>query len=329
MLNTTTQNVFPVQPANRLLVFRDMAIIAGAFLLMTLVLPAYWLTDFIIFCILVLSFDLLYGYMGHLSFGHMLYFGAGGYGASLALLHLSPNPFLAIVVGVVGGAALAAVVGFVVVRTKDAAFALVNLAFNQIGFWVVLSGLQDFTHGEDGLPSEVEVIGFLDFYNTPVAFGFMLVCLLLVFWLLKLLVSSPFGIMVKSIKENEDRVKFLGYNTVHYKWLTFVISGALAAFAGVLYALVKGFVAPGDLNPLENTRIIFAVLIGGAGNLYGAIVGVVAFELLTNLLATTIARWEMVLGVMLLILVFWFRKGITGYAYELFLKFEHRTQAAD
>lgn len=329
MLNTTTQNVFPVQPTNRLLVFRDMAIIAGAFLLMTLVLPVYWLTDFIIFCILVLSFDLLYGYMGHLSFGHMLYFGAGGYGASLALLHLSPNPFLAIVVGVVGGAALAAVVGFVVVRTKDAAFALVNLAFNQIGFWVVLSGLQDFTHGEDGLPSEVEAIGFLDFYNTPVAFGFMLICLLLVFWLLKLLVSSPFGIMVKSIKENEDRVKFLGYNTVHYKWLTFVISGALAAFAGVLYALVKGFVAPGDLNPLENTRIIFAVLIGGAGNLYGAIVGAVAFELLTNLLATTIARWEMVLGVMLLILVFWFRKGITGYAYELFLKFEHRTQAAD
>jgi branched-chain amino acid transport system permease protein len=329
LLNTAAQNVFPVQPANRLLVFRDMAIIAGAFLLMTLVLPVYWLTDFVIFCILVLSFDLLYGYMGHLSFGHMLYFGAGGYGASLALLHLSPNPFLAIAVGVVGGAALAAAVGFVVVRTKDAAFALVNLAFNQIGFWVVLSGLQDFTHGEDGLPSEVEAIGFLDFYNTPVAFGFMLVCLLLVFWLLKLLVSSPFGIMIKSIKENEDRVKFLGYNTVHYKWLTFVISGALAAFAGVLYVLVKGFVAPGDLNPLENTRIIFAVLIGGAGNLYGAIVGAVAFELLTNLLATTIARWEMVLGVMLLALVFWFRKGITGYTYELFLKFERRTQVTD
>ena len=326
---SVTQSVFPVGPANRLLVFRDMAIIAASFLVMAIFLPMYWLTDFAIFCILVLSFDLLYGYMGHLSFGHMLYFGAGGYAASLTLLHLAPNPFLAIAVGVVSGALLAAIVGFVVVRTEGAAFALVNLAFNQIGFWLVLSGLQDYTHGEDGLPSTVEAIGFLDFYDTPVAFGFMLICLILVFWLLKSLVSSPFGIMIKSIKENEDRVKFLGYNTLRYKWLTFVIAGTVAAFAGVLYALVKGFVAPGDVSPLENTRIILSVLIGGAGNLYGAIVGAVAFELITNLLATTIARWEMILGLMLLGLVFWFRKGITGYTYELFLKMGRRAPAAD
>ncbi|RJX34903.1 MAG: branched-chain amino acid ABC transporter permease [Desulfarculus sp.] len=313
------QQSFPVQPAQRFLVFRDMAIIAAAFLALSLFTPLYWLTDFAVMCILVLSFDLLYGYMGHLSFGHMLYFGAGAYMASLALLHLAPNPFLAILAGLVCGAALSAVVGFVVVRTSGAAFALVNLAFNQIGYWLALSGLQDYTHGEDGLPSSVEALWFLDFRQAPVAFGFMLVCLLLVFWLLKTLTASPYGIVVRSIKENEDRVKFLGYNTFRYKWLTFVISSTLAAFAGSLYALVKGFVAPSDVNPLENTRIIFSVLIGGAGNLYGALVGSVAFEMISNLLATTIARWEMILGLMLLALVFWFRRGITGYAYQLYL----------
>jgi branched-chain amino acid transport system permease protein len=112
-------------------------------------------------------------------------------------------------------------------------------------------------------------------------------------------------------------VKFLGYNTFAYKWFNFIMAGTLAAFAGSLYSLVKGFVAPSDLNPLENTRIIFSVLIGGAGNLYGAVVGAVAFEYLSNLLATSIARWELFLGVMLLVLVFWFRRGITGYAYDL------------
>ncbi len=306
-----------------------MAIMAGAFLLLSLVVPMHWLTDFAIVCILVLSFDLLYGYMGHLSFGHMLYFGTGAYMASLALNHLAPNPFLAIAAALVCGAALAAVLGFVVVRVHGAAFALVNLGFNQIGFWLALSGLQDYTHGEDGLPSTVEAVGFLDFSVTPVAFGFMVVCLLLVFWLLKTLTASPFGIMIRSIKENEDRVKFLGYNTFKYKWLAFIMASALAAFAGALYALVKGFVAPTDVNPLENTRIIFSVLIGGAGNLYGAVVGAVAFELMSNLLATSIARWEMILGLMLLALVFWFRRGITGYAYDLALKLRYRQPAGD
>jgi branched-chain amino acid transport system permease protein len=149
----------------------------------------------------------------------------------------------------------------------------------------------------------------------------MLVCLLAVFAFLRLITTSPFGIMIRSIKENEDRVKFLGYNTFAYKWLTFVIASALAAFAGTLYALVKGFVAPTDVNPLENTRIIFSVLIGGAGNLYGALAGGVVFELMHNYLATTIGRWELVLGALLLVLVFWFRRGISGYAYDLFVKF--------
>lgn len=319
-----TKPLSSIAPAGPGLIVRDMAIVAAAFLLLGLFIPMHWLTDFAIFCILVLSFDLLYGYMGHLSFGHMLYYGVGAYAASLSLLHLTPNPFLAIGVGIVSGVVVAALVGLVVVQVDGAAFALVNLAINQIGFWLALSGLQDFTHGEDGLPSSVDPIGFLDFYNMPVAFGFMLVCLLLVFVLLRILTTSPYGLIVKSIKENEDRVKFLGFNTFAYKWLTFVISCGLAAFAGTLYALVKGFVAPSDLNPLENTRIIFSVLIGGAGNLYGAVVGAVSFELLSNYLATTISRWEMVLGAMLIILVFWFRQGITGFTYKLFLKMRPR-----
>jgi branched-chain amino acid transport system permease protein len=286
-------------------------------LILSLFTPVHWLSDFAVFCILVLSFDLLYGYMGHLSFGHMLYFGCGAYASALAMIHLAKNPFLAAVAGMLFGAFMAALLGLVVVQVHGAAFALLNLAFNQIGFWLAASGLQRFTRGEDGLPVSVAAMGFLDFRSMHVTFGFVLCCLVLVFIFLRVLTTSPFGIMLKSIKENEDRVKFLGYNTFAYKWLAFVLAGTLAGFAGCLYSLVKGFVAPSDLNPLENTRIIFSVLIGGAGNLYGALIGAVTFEYLSNLLATSIARWELFLGVMLLILVFWFRRGITGYAADL------------
>jgi branched-chain amino acid transport system permease protein len=233
------------------------------------------------------------------------------------MIHLAKNPFLAAVAGMLFGAFMAALLGLVVVQVHGAAFALLNLAFNQIGFWLAASGLQRFTRGEDGLPVSVAAMGFLDFRSMHVTFGFVLCCLVLVFIFLRVLTTSPFGIMLKSIKENEDRVKFLGYNTFAYKWLAFVLAGTLAGFAGCLYSLVKGFVAPSDLNPLENTRIIFSVLIGGAGNLYGALIGAVTFEYLSNLLATSIARWELFLGVMLLILVFWFRRGITGYAADL------------
>jgi branched-chain amino acid transport system permease protein len=314
---TGTQPISRVNPAKGILILRDAAVLAAGFLILALFTPVHWLSDFAVFCILVLSFDLLYGYMGHLSFGHMLYFGCGAYAASLTLIHLGKNPFLAILAGSLFGALMAALLGLVVVQVHGAAFALLNLAFNQIGFWLASSGLQRFTRGEDGLAVSVAAVGFLDFRSMQTTFGFVLCCLVLVFCFLRVLTTSPFGIMLRSIKENEDRVKFLGYNTFAYKWFTFVVAGGLAAFAGALYSLVKGFIAPADLNPLENTRIIFSVLIGGAGNLYGAVVGAVTFEYLSNLLATTIARWELFLGVMLLILVFWFRRGITGYAHDL------------
>lgn len=308
-------------------VLLELALIAACFLAMAIFVRLYWVVDFCIFCILVLSFDLLYGYMGRLTFGHVLYYGTGGYVASLVLVHLSPNPFLAIAVGVASGTLIAVVLGSILVRLRDAPFALSNLAFNQIGFWLANAGLQDYTEGEDGLSSMAESIGFLDFTSQPVAFGFMLVCMLLVFWLLRTFTLSPYGVMVRSIKENEERVKFLGYSTYFYKWLTFVVCSSLATFAGTLYALYYGFVAPNLLNPFGNIEIIFAVLIGGAGNLFGALAGGVVFKLMSNYLATAISRWELLMGVLLLILVFRFKRGLTGYAIDLRLRISRRRAA--
>jgi branched-chain amino acid transport system permease protein len=319
---------FPVAPLRKSLFVRDIAILGGSFVLLALLIPLHWVIDFTIFSLLVLSFDLLYGFMGRLSFGHVLYYGTGAYVASLVLLHISPNPFLAIAAGVLAGAVLAVVVGFIVLQTDGAPFALINLAFNQIGFWLAASGLQRYTKGEDGLNTTAGTVGFLNFSNQPVAFGFLLICLLLVFLLLKIFTLSPYGITIRSIKENDDRVKFLGYNIFYFKWLTFVLSSTLAALPGTLFAIFYGFVAPTIISPFGNVEVIFAVLIGGAGNLYGAIIGGVVYKLMSNFLATNINRWEMLLGILLLIWVFRFRRGLTGYASELILRFK-RKQAAE
>jgi branched-chain amino acid transport system permease protein len=290
-----------------------LLIIAGGFLALIPVLSVQKVTDFMIFAMFVMAFDLLYGFMGRLSFGHYLFLGAGAYGTGLFVRYLSKNPLLAILAGVVLAALLAMLIGLIVVRTTGACFALINLAFNQVGFFLVLSTFRNITRGEDGIGVVPVQLGFMNFGSRPFMFGFVLLCLLAVFYLLKRLTSSPYGIMIRSIKEDETRVKFLGYNTYLYKWITYVVSGALAGWAGTLSALNYSFVNPNAMDVNRNVEVVFAALIGGAGNLYGDIIGGVLYMIISNYLAIYIPHWELVLGIALLVLVFRFRQGVWGY----------------
>jgi branched-chain amino acid transport system permease protein len=266
-----------------------------------------------IFCIFVIGFDLIYGHMGQLSFGHMLYLGAGAYGCAMFCYHVHPDPFLCIAMGVAVGLAVAALLGPVVVRTTGAAFALLNLALNQVGAYLVLSPLHEWTGGEDGLSLFFRGYGWLDVNNTVFRYYFVLVCLLLVVLLIVLFSRSSYGNLLSAIKENELRVKFLGYNTFAYKYVTFIIGGGIAAFAGSLIAVNLAYTNTSLIAPNRNVEVIFSALIGGAGNVIGAVLGGTAYMTISNYLAQEIQRWEMFLGFALLVFVFWFRKGIWGY----------------
>ncbi len=291
----------------------NLLIISGSFLLLSPILSVHRMTDFMIFCIFVLSFDLLYGYMGRLSFGQLLYLGTGAYCAGLFLKYMGSNPLLAIATGMVAAIILAMVLGLVVVRTTGACFALINLAFNHIGFFLVLSPLRAITNGEDGFGISTTPFAFLNFSSRPIMFTFTLGCLLLAFYLLRRLTASPYGVLIRSIKENENRVRFLGYNTFVYKWLTFVFAGAIAGLAGTLTALNYNFVNPNVMDVHSNVGVVFACLIGGAGKLYGALIGGVLYMIISNFLPIYIQRWEMFLGISLLIITFRFRQGVWGY----------------
>lgn len=291
----------------------DLILIAGVFLLFVPMLTMQRTTDFMIFCIFVLAYDLIYGYMGRLSFGHMLYLGVGAYAAALSAEHLSGNPFLALLVAVVAGAAVGLLLGPIIVRTTGACFALINLAFNQVGYFFALIALAEWTGGEDGMAAFYEPVWGLDFCNQQFIFIFILICLLFVVFLVRRLTSSPFGILLRTIKENETRAKFLGYNTFLYKLLAFVLSTSLAAFAGALTMLNYTYATPSFIDPTRNVEVIFACLIGGAGNVYGALTGGIVYMVISNYLPNYIQRWEMFLGIALLVLVFKFQAGLWGY----------------
>lgn len=300
----------------------DIAVIAAGFLVLLPILGINRTTDFIIFSIFVLGYNLLYGYMGRLSFGHMLYLGTGAYAVTLFTEHVSKSPFLAIPAGILAGALIGVVLGPIIVRTSGACFALINLAFDQVGYFLVIVAFSKYTGGEDGMSAYFAKTGFLDFGKKPVIFGFVLLCLLITYYVLKRLTSSPYGVLVRSIKENETRVKFLGYNTFGYKWVTFIISTSISAFAGALSILNYGYVTPSFIDPSRAVEVIFAALIGGAGSLYGSIIGGVLYMAISNYLASYIPRWEMFLGFALLIIVFRFRTGVWGYISEKFGKNE-------
>lgn len=290
----------------------EILIVGIGFLVLIPLISLHRVTDFMIFCIFALSFDLLYGYMGRLSFGHLLYLGTGAYVFGLFLKHVHNNALLAILLGMLAAGVLGMLLGLIMVRTTGACFSLMALAFNQIGFFLVLSPLKGITDGENGFGAHARSIGFLNFNSKITLFILTLLLLLLVVYFLKRLTSSPYGILVRSIKEDENRVRFLGYNTYFYKWLTFVSASLVAGLAGTLTALNYRFVNPNVMDVHQNVGVVFACLIGGAGNLYGAIIGGVAYMMISNFLAIYIQRWEMFLGMALLIIVFKFRKGIWG-----------------
>jgi branched-chain amino acid transport system permease protein len=294
-----------------------LAVIAVGFVVFGFSTTLTKITDFIIFCIFVLGFDLLYGHMGRLSFGHMLYLGAGAYGAGLSAKFLSPDPLLAIFFGILGGALVGALLGPILVKTSGACFALLNLAFNQVGHFLVLVPLAGITGGEDGISLNFSSYGLINFSNLKFLFFFSLAVLLLVTFLILKFVHSSYGIFLKATKENELRVQFLGYNTFRFKWLTFVFSTAISGLAGALTVINYGYANPSFIDPTRNVEVIFAALIGGAGNVFGAVLGGTAFMSISNYLARYIIRWEMFLGLVLLIIAFRFRKGIWGYLREI------------
>jgi branched-chain amino acid transport system permease protein len=264
-----------------------------------------------IMAIFAMSLDLLVGYTGLPSLGHAAYFGVAGYATGFLYL-AGVKSFWIVVVIAMGLAGLtAALFGLLAIRARGPYFLIITLALAQV-VWGIAFKWRSFTKGDDGLPGigRPDLGLGIDFKPDPhfyyLAFAIFLVVLILLF----LLVHSPFGYTLRGIRESESRMKALGYHVWLYQYLAFIFSGAFAGISGVLWVYYSGFVNPSDLSIDLSVRGLLMLILGGAGSLIGPALGAGIIVLLANLVSGFTERWSLLLGIIYIVVIMVFSKGI-------------------
>jgi branched-chain amino acid transport system permease protein len=275
-------------------------------------------TKVLIFAIFAISLDLLMGYTGLPSFGHGAPFGAAAYTTGILVTHGYDNPGLVIVSGIAMATIVSAIFGFLAVRTAHAYFLIITLALGQIVFAVGWNW-RSMTGGDDGLPG----ISRPDFglpwdMNDSTNFYFMvLIFLILAYFLMRRFVNSPFGRSLVGIKENEPRMKALGYNTFMQKYICFIVAGTFAGLAGVLYAYYNGYVHPDYVGVHTAGEGMLMVILGGAGTLFGPAIGAATLVLLKHYISIWTDHWPLILGIIFVLTMLYAPRGVGGYLQSL------------
>jgi branched-chain amino acid transport system permease protein len=291
--------------------------IAGAGLVIFLGLAPFALYPIFImkalcFALFACAFNLLIGYVGLVSFGHALYFGWAGYLAAHAAKVWGLPPELAVLTGTATGMALGLIAGVVAIRRQGIYFAMITLALAQMMYLVALR--VKMTGGEDGIQGvpRGRLLGTFDLGNEMTMYVFVVAVVLAAFFLIYRIVNSPFGEVLKAIRENEQRAISLGYKTDDYKLVAFVLSAALAGLAGSLKALVFQLASLTDVHWTMSGEVVLMTLVGGLGTIFGPIVGAFLIVAMENYLAP-FGQWVLVIqGAVFVICVLAFRRGIVG-----------------
>lgn len=291
-----------------------------AFVIMTVLLAIvpltglypYFVMQALCFALFACAFNLLIGYGGLLSFGHAMFLGTAGYVTAHALKVWGVSPELGIILGVVAAGALSVVTGLIAIRRQGIYFAMVTLALSQLLFFVYLQ--TPFTHGEDGIQGIPQgmMFGILDLSKPVTLYYVVLVIFLLGFLVIYRAVNSPFGEVLKSIRENEQRAISLGYKTDQYKLLAFILSGTLAGLAGAVKVFVAQNASLTDVHWTMSGEVVLITLVGGLGTVFGPVVGAFVIIAMQQYLAG-FGQWVTVIqGAIFVICVLTFRRGVIG-----------------
>jgi branched-chain amino acid transport system permease protein len=304
------------------LYWTGFAVIVALLIVAPLGLPEFWrrlVTEILIWGLLAMSSDLLLGYTGIVSFGHSAFFGLGMYGAAAALLAVRPpSLWLALAMGLVAAAAVAAFVAYFSTRLRDIYFAITTLIFSQI-FYVIIFTWTEVTGGENGLTfsrPRLAIPGLFSVtFTSTTLHWFVLAAVTLSYLVLRRITQSPFGMVLQSIRENETRTRAIGYPVERYKIVAVMLSGLFAGLAGVLYALQNRFAAPDFVFFVVSGETIIYNVIGGIGTLVGPIVGAAFFLLLREGLSRFFTEYYLIpVGVIFVAMVIFMPQGLLGFA---------------
>jgi branched-chain amino acid transport system permease protein len=277
------------------------------------------LTDAVILSLFAVGFNMLFGYGGQLSFGHAAYFGVGGYVAALTLSHMGSMPaLLAVLIGACAAAIVGGAVGLICVRRSGAYFAMLTMAFGML-IYLVAWKWRSLTGGDDGFGNYVPDAVWMPIVGTfksgdlqAMYHGVLAIVLPLLFVIWALLTLTPYGNAIRSIRLNEQRASFLGFDVFAIKLVNYILASGIAGLAGGLYALSHNFISPQMAGVDMSTDVVMMAFIGGSGSFFGPLLGTAFFVLVGDWLSSMTERWQMVMGVVFIVMVIFAPKGFVG-----------------
>jgi branched-chain amino acid transport system permease protein len=303
--------------AQRAALVAGLAAVAGL-LVFPFVSPSVYLqnvlTEVLIFGIFAMSLDLLIGYTGLVSFGHAAFYGIAAYAAGIVATRFTDNLFVTLAAGLLAAGLLALAIGALSIRSSGIYFLMLTLAFSQMVYaaawkWTWLTGG---SNGLAGVPRPSLGVGALDL-AAPTAFYYLVLLFFVGAYLaLRGLVASPLGHSFVGVRENESRMRAVGYNTWRVKLAAFVIAGLFAGLAGTLFSYYNGFVSPHDVYWTTSGHVMIMVIIGGAGTLVGPVLGAAFFLLVQNVVSSQTDRWPLIMGAAFIFFVLVAPRGIAG-----------------
>lgn len=303
-----------------------LALLALALVAPALGLYPVFVMKLLCFALFACAFNLLLGFTGLLSFGHAAFFGSAAYVTGWFIKSQHWTPELALLAGAVAAGIIGLLVGLVAIRRQGIYFAMITLAIAQMVYFVCLQA--PFTGGEDGLQGvpRGKLLGLFSLESDLNLYYLVVAIFVACFLFISRIVNSPFGQVLKMIRENEPRAVSLGYQVDRYKLLAFVLSAALAGLAGSMKTLVMGFATLSDVHWSMSGEVILMTLLGGVGTFFGPVLGSGIVISLQNLLADKVGSWvTVIIGVIFVLCVLAFRKGVVG---ELQAFRERRRNAA-
>jgi len=285
-----------------------------------------FLMKLLCFAMFACAFNLLLGYTKMLSFGHAAYFGSSAYVTGWLVTAQGWGTIFATLAGVTVAMLLGLVIGAIAVRRQGIYFAMITLALSQVVFFVCLQA--EFTGGENGLQGipRGSLFGLVDLGGDVTMYYFVLAVFVLVYAFIRRIVRSPFGHVLRAIRENEPRAVSLGYRVARYKLLAFVLSASLAGLAGSLKALILGFATLSDVSQGTSGEVILMTLLGGSGTFLGPVLGAGIVVTLQEYLSDHVGAWvSVIIGTIFVVCVMILRRGIVG---EFAARFARRRGAA-
>ncbi len=277
-----------------------------------------FLAEILIWGLFAASFDLVFGYTGMLSFCQALFFGAGAYGMAYAIFFLKAGIWAGVGFSILVGAALAFLVGYIATRLSGHYFLIITIVFSvlicmvlQSGHWRWLTG----GYGGRPLPTPIVPLGFatLSFINESVSYYFVSFFVLGAYALCHLVVRSPAGVVMRCIKENENKARLIGYHIERVKLAVFVFAGGLSGLAGALYSLLIRYTNLSYFEWELSGRAIVWTLVGGAGTLIGPFIGSALFWTSSELLSGSLRSYHIIFGILLIVIVMAFPGGVMGH----------------